>query len=108
MLLDDAIFRPVKIPGILFVAIAILGSAFHAGSLREPEFRCFIIFMTAWHLSTGLGILFRKIWGFYLLKSYLYFLLLGFPIGTWIAVKSLRYIKEKEIVRFFKSRIIEI
>ena len=108
MLVDYRIFRPVRNAGIFFVAIAIVGLAFHAGSLREPEFRWFIIIMTAGHLFTGLGILFRKVWGYYLLKSYLYLMLLGFPIGTWIAVKSLRYIKEKEIVRFFKSRIIEI
>jgi hypothetical protein len=109
MLLDENLFKPVKNAGICLIGIAVVGFAFHADSLRETGgVRWFIIVMAVWHLSTGIGMLSRKIWGFFLLKLYLYVLLLGFPIGTWIAVRSLKYIKENDIVRFFNSKNIKI
>jgi lipid-A-disaccharide synthase-like uncharacterized protein len=49
--------------------------------------------ISVWYLATGVGTLFRKTWGYYFLKSFLYVLLLGFPIGTFIAVRSLRFMK---------------
>jgi uncharacterized membrane protein YfcA len=108
MLLNKDVFKPVQNAGIFFVAVAIFGFVFHKDSLNEPGFRWFIIIMTVWHLFTGLGILFKRIWGYYLLKFYLYVIVLGIPIGTWISMRSLKYIKENEIKRFFNSKSIEI
>ena len=57
--------------------------------------------ISLWYLITGIGILTRKEWGYYLFKSFLYVLLLAFPIGTIISVKSLRYMKRNGIKNLF-------
>jgi len=44
-------------------------------------------------------------WGYYLMKIYLFILLLGVPIGTYLALKALRYLKENEIKKFFGKSI---
>jgi uncharacterized membrane protein YfcA len=57
--------------------------------------------MTIWYLITGVGVLTRRKWGYYLFKIFLYVLLLAFPIGTLIGYKSLKYIKRNNIKRLF-------
>jgi hypothetical protein len=54
----------------------------------------FGVVVSIYYLATGIGILARKLWGYYLLKSFLYILLMGFPIGTFISIKSLRFMKK--------------
>jgi hypothetical protein len=53
--------------------------------------------MGSWYLTTGVGILLRRKWGYFFFKSFLFFLLLGFPIVTFFAYKSLKYIKRNNI-----------
>ena len=57
--------------------------------------------ITVWYFVTGIGILTRKVWGYYLLKSFLYVLLLSFPIGTFISYKSLKFMKKNSIRKEF-------
>ena len=57
--------------------------------------------ISIWYLITGVGILTRKIWGYYLLKFFLYTLLLVFPIGTIISYKSLKYMEKNNIKALF-------
>jgi hypothetical protein len=57
----------------------------------------FGLVISVWYLTTGIGTLARKPWGYYLLKSFLYVLLLGFPIGTFISLRSLRFMKKNSI-----------
>jgi hypothetical protein len=64
-------------------------------------FAIFFILMGSWYLTTGVGILLRRKWGYFCFKSFLYFLLLGFPIGTFIAYASLKYIKRNYIKTLF-------
>ena len=59
--------------------------------------------ITLWYFVTGIGILKRKIWGYYLLKSFLYLLLLSFPIGTFISYKSLKFMKKNSIRKEFST-----
>ena len=61
-----------------------------------------------WYLLMGLGILQQKIWGYYMLKVYLYLLAVGFPIGTYIGLKSLKYLKERNIKDFFIGKTIDL
>jgi hypothetical protein len=65
------------------------------------EFVIFIVLMGGWYLTTGIGILLRSKWGYFFFKSFLYILLLGFPIGTFIAYASLKYIKRNDIKTLF-------
>jgi hypothetical protein len=108
MLLDYNKFRPVKKAGFLFILIAIFGLFCLLAFLKESGFRELIIIVTAWNLLTGLGIIFRTTWGYYLFKIYLYIMFICFPIGTYIAYKSLNYLKENQIERFFDKKAIEI
>jgi len=71
---------------------------------RPPDIHAFVIFfvlMGGWYLTAGVGILLRSKWGYFFFKSFLYFLLLGFPIGTFIAYASLKYIKRNHIKTLF-------
>lgn len=53
----------------------------------------------------GLGLTLRKIWGYYLFVVFLYLSYPGFPIGTLIAYKGLKYIKENDIKSFFNNSL---
>jgi hypothetical protein len=55
-----------------------------------------------WYLLTGICLLTRKIAGYYSLKLVLYVLLIGFPIGTIISYKLLKYIKKHNVKNHFK------
>ena len=55
------------------------------------------------YFLTGIGILKRKVWGYYLLKFFLYVLLLSFPIGTFISYKSLKFMKKNSIRKEFST-----
>ena len=68
---------------------------------RQISNNYFGITVSLWYLMTGIGILTRKKWGYYLFKSFLYILILAFPIGTIISYKSLAYMKENAIKNFF-------
>ena len=57
----------------------------------------FGITISLYYLITGIGILARKEWGYYLFKFFLYVLVLAFPIGTIISWKSLDYMKKNDI-----------
>lgn len=66
------------------------------------DFGAFVLIVSFLHLLFGIGVIFKKMWGFYALKIYLYSLYLAIPIGTYIANKTLRYIEKHEIKKLFK------
>lgn len=71
---------------------------------NSPErfiFASFVSVFSIWHALTGIGILSRKKWGYYLLKSFIYFLLLSVPVGTVISFLSLRYMKRNRVKDLF-------
>jgi len=71
---------------------------------RPPDIHVFVIFfimMGGWYLTTGIGILLRRKWGYFSFKWFLYFLLLCFPIGTFVGYVSLKYIKRNYIKNLF-------
>lgn len=57
--------------------------------------------MAIWYLATGIGILKRTLWGYYLFRSILCLLFISFPIGTFISYKSLRFMKKHRIKQEF-------
>jgi hypothetical protein len=108
MLLDYDKFRPVRLGGIFLVATGVVGFLFYFEYLTDSRFSWFILVMPAWHLITGLGVVLQKTWGYYLLKFYLYVLLLAVPIGTYIAWKSLMYIRDHDIENFFGRKVLRL
>jgi hypothetical protein len=108
-MIDYSLFRPVKVCGIGFIVFTILSLVFFYNTLTNPETsqgtKYFIIIICIWHLFTGLGILMQKMWGYYLMKFYLYVMCIGVPICTYFALKGLRYLRENEIKKFFDKSI---
>ncbi len=113
MIHDYSLFRPVKTAGIFLILFSVVIGAAHVfGFFKDPDFDksfdIFFLIIFIWHLSTGLGILSQKMWGYYLLKFFLYIMVLSFPIGTYFGVKSLRYLRENNIKSFFSETVIHI
>ena len=73
----------------------------------DNGFRIFAAIIGGLHLVTALGISLRTSWGFYVLKAYLYVLLIGFPVGTLVARYLLRYIRENNINQYFGRNFME-
>ena len=105
-------YKPIRIAGqiFIFLGLFILFLAFFQLKESEEEyfFQIFAWVNICWYLFMGLGLLQQKIWGYYLLKIYLYLMAIGFPIGTYIGLNSLKYLKEKNIKEFFETKSIEL
>ena len=97
--------RPIKAFATVLLVIGLIGMLFDIAYLNDPSlstyFKIFGSMISLWHLLGGIGVLFQKSWGLLIFKSYLYVLLLGIPIGTYIASKTLRYIKDNELDKLF-------
>jgi hypothetical protein len=112
MALDYKYFRPIRIAGICFVIFGVLCVLIYLSLLKDlnfdSTFRIFVLINIFWYLLMGLGILFQKIWGYYLLKIFSYALVISFPMGTYFGVKSLRYLREHNIKSYFAKQAIDI
>jgi hypothetical protein len=101
--------RFLKTYGIVLICFSIFGSyplvslyfMEDRSDIAVHKFVTFFVLTGVWYLATGIGILLRSKWGYFLFKFFLYILLLGFPIGTFIAYKSLKYIKRNDIKTLF-------
>lgn len=96
---------PIIYFSYVLIASAIIGGFMilnlQADTDFDKSFSNFIFALTFWHLITGLGILSKKKWGFFLFKLYLYVLYLGVPIGTIISKKFFTYLKDNQIEKYF-------
>lgn len=109
MIQDSEILKPVNMIGALCMATAVCAIlAFLKVDWPGPEVNIFISIIFVFNLLTGIGIFLRTIWGFYLLKTYLYILILGIPIGTLIARYVLAHIRENNIKQYFGTKTLEI
>jgi hypothetical protein len=70
-------------------------------SSDSSMFISFVSAIAIWHLLTVTGILLRSKWGYYFFKSFLFVVLLSFPIGTFVSIISLRYMKRNHIKDLF-------
>ena len=96
---------PIKLFGYILIGLSVVSPLFfYWVSLQEklpPEHIYFVIFVAAWDLATGLGVIKLTKWGYYLFKIFLYLLLICFPIGTLISYKTLKYMKKNDIKSYF-------
>jgi hypothetical protein len=104
-MLEDELYRPIKYFGYAFVAIGLLGFATLAFCLMDVKYQAvvwaFIGSVSLLHLILGIGILNRKKWGLLIFKAYLNLLYIGFPIGTYLARQTLKYIKDNRLEDLF-------
>lgn len=108
MILDYKKYLPIKITGYFFIFFSLFGIVFFRAALMEPGFRIFLTVTITWYFLIGLGLILRKIWGYYLFVGFLYLSYPAAPIGTFIAYKGLKYIKENEIKSFFNKHSLQI
>jgi len=103
----DSRIRFLRIYAFVLVALAVLGLwvlhiASRSGRLSSLHDYC-VMGVLVYYLVTAVGLLRRNIWGYYLFKFFLYLLIISFPIGTFIAYKSLRYMRESDVKSLFRS-----
>jgi len=101
---SSEIYKPLKYFGVFFVIISI--SIFfclykYPGSAKEQVYLFpFANIVSLLHMLIGIGILTKNKKLFVLFKVYLKILYIGFPVGTYIAKKTLSYIDKYDIERF--------
>jgi len=111
MIISDEKFIPIRNVGLILILIAAAFTLvyFAPDDITSDNIFSYIVFVIiVWHLFTGLGIIWQKKWGYYLFKFYLYVMLINPPVGTCLALKGLKYIKENEIYRFFDEGAIDL
>ena len=72
------------------------------GGRYTIEFKIFVLVFFLLHALIGVGLTSRSLWGFYFFKYYLYVLYIAFPIGTFIAHKSLKLLEDKNYKKMFR------
>jgi len=97
----------ITIWGIMMIVSAGICTYFAVPFATEfPErVEYFGIGTAVWNLVAGIGILFRRKWGYYLLKFVVYILFLSFPIGTVISYSSLKYMKKNNVKELYQKWI---
>ena len=100
------IFKPIKAFGYCFILMGVVCMLMHFSLLQDKnytiEFVFFVLIMAFFHLLVGVGIILKKKWGFFIFKFYLYSLYLAIPVGTYISIKTFKYIEKHQIQNFFK------
>ena len=99
--------KPIKTSGRLFIFIGAGWAVFAIVEIFIESRGLFYVYSEAivsfFHIVTGIGIINKKIWGYYLFKSYLYILIIFCPIGTYISFKTFKYIKKYKIKSYFQG-----
>lgn len=104
------LYHPIKLWGYFFAALGICGllmlsielpPLFTESSEVKSFEKVFLLTIIApvvvYHFVMGVALVNKKKLGVMLLKAYLRFLYLGFPIGTYLAIKGLRYLKNVDL-----------
>jgi len=99
-------FKIIIIFGYCLISMGCIGLIMHF-SLQYNisytiEFKIFVLLFSVFHFLIGSGVIFKKRWGYYLFKLYLTLLYFVIPIGTYIAIKTFKYINKHCIKDFFK------
>ncbi len=112
---DPDLYRPIKIFGYVILFLAIINALIHSFIVldKNSSFYMFkpdsiskgnlyvVSSVIIYFFLTGLGIILKKKWGYYLFKFFLFIFLLAFPLGTFISYKTLLYIKKYNIKSYF-------
>lgn len=105
MIIPD-IYKPIRNFGFFLTTIGLCGFLVLFTNLTDVKYIIvvwtFIGLVSLFHLVTGVGVIFKQKRVFPIFKAYLNLLYLGFPIGTYIARATLRYIDENNIERYLK------
>ena len=73
-----------------------------ASQQKHIDFMIFLSIFSIWFFVSSIGVFMEKRWGLILLKVNLSIIFFAFPVGTFLSVRTTRYIEKKDIKRFFK------
>ncbi len=95
-------YRPIYNFGIFFLLIGCLGLGLllNESTTSGVEFYFLLIFaggISVLHIGLGIGLIIHNKSVFKIFKIYLKFLYFGFPVGTYIAKKTLDYIENHNV-----------
>jgi len=93
----EADFRPIRIFGFILIGMGLYGEYF-LSSIKSSmgSFQVyFFAIVCAYYFLTGLGVIIKSQWGYFLFLLFLSILILAFPIGTFISYKTFKYMKKK-------------
>ena len=100
------LYRPIRNFGYFFLGLAFLGFLTLFLKLTDVKYLflvwAFVGSVSLFHLLLGIGILQRKKWGFIIFKAYLRLLYFGFPLGTYLAHETLKYISKNKIEQYLR------
>jgi len=104
--LTHDLYRPIRNFGCFFVILALLGFFTLFFELSDVKYLlvvwAFIGSVSIFHLVLGIGILLRKKWILTIFTAYLHLLYFGFPLGTYLARQTLKYIDKHKIERYLR------
>ena len=108
-MIDYELFKPIRNFGSLIMAFGVAGIICLIIFINDSEVmfggKIFFIVVSSFNFFMGYNIVARNRLGFKCLKIYLYMIYPGFPLGYFYAKKSLEYIKENKIERFYEKNI---
>ncbi len=108
----DSEIKPIVIFGAVIIVFTLF-SMFFFFSPKSPAYIFsfynerpqsvlhFIIAVNLFYFLTGVGVILRMKWGYFLFKVFLYLMFLAFPIGTVISYVTLSYMKRHKIKTHF-------
>jgi hypothetical protein len=107
--MKDDVLKPVIIFGYCLILMGFIVMAMHLSSLKNDShatsFTSFAVAVSLFHFFIGLGVISKKKWGYYCFRFYLYLLSVGFPIGTFIGLKMLKYIDNNNVKKFYVQKL---
>ena len=101
-------YKPIKILGYFFIVVGICGFLLlilELNDIKSFETKFLLIVfgpVSFYHFIMGINLIKKNKWGLILYKGYLRLMYLGFPIGTFLAIKGLQYIKENNLEFYVK------
>jgi hypothetical protein len=99
-------FKPIKFFGYFFIGsgicVVLMHIAFQDEFTLDGQILFFTLFASIFQVALGLGIVLRKLWGYYLFKFILKCLYLAFPLGTLVAHRTLSYMDKYQIRKYFQ------
>lgn len=102
---DNHDLNNINIFGYFFISIGLGGILTALNWVLQKNydngFLLFILISGLVYFVTGLALILKQKWGYYLIIFFLKILYIGFPIGTYISKKGLRFLKKDEVKNIF-------
>lgn len=103
--MNNDVLKPIIIFGYCLILMGFIAILMHLFSLKNDShatnFTSFTVAVSLFHFIIGLGVILKKKWGYYCFRVYLYLLSIGFPIGTFIGLRTLKYIDKNNVKKFY-------